>query len=144
MQGPPPYWRQRTGSAIQPDGRKIALTVWGWSWTSEWDAESVAAERLTTAFANLQAGAERANYYPRLPLREETLREVSGRSEKLLAVISRNRYGAEVLSTQAVVIADVDLPAQRRSRGRLRRIFASGADDPAGSPEALALERIAA
>ncbi|MEO8750876.1 MAG: hypothetical protein ABI384_10795 [Allobranchiibius sp.] len=144
MQGPPPYWRQRTDSAFQPDGRKIALTVWGWSWTSEEDAESIAAERLTTAFANLHAGAERENYYPRLPLREEILREVSSTSGQLLAVVTRNRYGAEVLSTQAVVIADVDLPAQRRSRGRLRRIFGSGAEDPALSPEALALQRIAA
>lgn len=144
MQGPPPYWRQRTGSVFQSDGRNIALTVWGWSWTSESDAESVAAERLTTAFANLHAGAERENYYPRLPLREETLREVTSGSGELLAVVTRNRYGADVLSTQAVVIADVDLPAQRKSRGRLRRIFTSGADDPQRSPEALALERIAA
>lgn len=144
MQGPPPYWRQRTGSAFQPDGSKIVLAVWGWSWASEQDAESVATERLTTAFANLQAGAARGNYYPRLPLREETLREVSGTAGELLAVVTRNRYGADVLSTQAVVIADVDLPAQRPSRGRLRRIFASGAEDPADSPEALALERIAA
>lgn len=144
MQGPPPYWSQGTGSALQPDGHKIALTVWGWSWESASDAESVAAERLTTACANLQAGAERGNYYPRLPLREEMLREVSGASGELLAVITWNRYGAQVLSTQAVLIADVDLPAQRPSRGRLRRMFSSGADDPARSPEALALERIAA
>ncbi len=72
------------------------------------------------------------------------LEEIPGPSG-LLGVITRNRYGARVLSTEAVVIADVDLPARRRGAALLGRLFGGVAGkekDPADSPESLALQRI--
>lgn len=48
-------------------------------------------------------------YYPRAVLREELLEEVHDDSGTLAAAVRRNRYGAEVLSLDALLIADVDL-----------------------------------
>ena len=42
-----------------------------------------------------------------------------------MGVITRNRYGAEVLNTDAVLIADIDLPEPVRlpGQGLLGRLF---------------------
>ena len=51
-------------------------------------------------------------------MREETLTELTGEDGALLAVVTRNRYGAEVLNTERALFADIDVPelAKRRRR----------------------------
>ena len=49
-------------------------------------------------------------YYPRMPLREPVLEEVEAASGALLGVVTRNRMGCEVLCTDLLFIADVDVP----------------------------------
>lgn len=108
----PRFWTDATGQARSPDGKEFFLTLYGWSTSSIAEAAQVARRRLEEATAAVRAGREltRGAYYPRTPLREEILTEVTGEDGALIAAITRNRYGAEVLNTDAVLIADVDLP----------------------------------
>lgn len=113
MRTPPRHW----ASAEQPahvDGRDIRLRIWGSSSTSDEDARAAARTRLQAILAAGGPGrGDAAWYYPRGPLREELLEEIRDGAGTLLATITRNRYGAQILSTDAVLIADVDLPVRR-------------------------------
>lgn len=113
MKALPKFWTTVDQEARAADGRRLALRMWGWSTSSLAEAAEVAADRLSQAAAKLAAGGELESwkYYPRLPLREETLGEVAS-GEQLLAVVTRNRYGAEVLNTDLFLIADIDLPEE--------------------------------
>lgn len=81
----------------------------GGSTTSAADAVVVAHGQLRSALANLRSGPRSGGYYPRTPLLEPILEEFKVDGEQVLAV-TRNRYGAEILNTDRLLIADVDLP----------------------------------
>lgn len=93
------------------------------------DALDVAHEQLRSALARVGFGARVGGYYPRTPLREPILDELVLDGEQVLAV-TRNRYGAEVLNTDRILIADVDLPQMREptAGGLLRRLFRRSAE----------------
>jgi hypothetical protein len=101
------------------------------------DALAVANARLHSALANIRSGARSGGYYPRVPLREPILDELIVDGEQIL-VLTRNRYGAEILNTDRVLIADVDLPelAESAASGMLRRMFRRHAvsADPSAEP----------
>ncbi|WP_154402052.1 hypothetical protein [Ornithinimicrobium cavernae] len=147
----PRFWATAEGEASDSRGRALALRIWGWSTTSAADAAQVAAQRLTDVRARLASGAELQpwKYYPRMPLREETLAEITGADGRLLAVVTRNRYGAEVLNTDLFLIADIDLPEPARAPGAggrlLSRLFGRRQEPSAAvpTPEQEALERVA-
>jgi hypothetical protein len=104
----PRFWAKDEGADVDPSGRRWHLTMWGWSSTSVAEAAQVARERLAQALEKVRRGERLAGgYYPRLPLREEILRTVQHDGVDI-AVVTRNRYGAEVLNTDRVLIADVD------------------------------------
>jgi hypothetical protein len=107
------------------------------------DALDVAHEQLRSALAAIRSGVRVGGYYPRAPLREPILDERITDGEQVL-VVTRNRYGAEVLNTDRFVIADVDIPElQQPTRGVLRRMFRRGpAGDPLAEPPAV-VERLA-
>lgn len=88
------------------DGEERLVTLWGWSHTSLVEATAVARDRLNRLRHSGQLRAD--EYYPRVPLREEVLHEVRSPSGELLGVVTRNRYGADVLNTDAVVFVDID------------------------------------
>src|SRR5699024_2213265 len=114
----PQHWTSATDRAQDSQGRVYDLKVWGWWTTSIGQAGQVAAERLRDLVRRVHAGEglfRRGAYYPRLPLREEVLEEIHDADGRLIAAITRNRYGAEVLNTEAVLIADVDVPPVRWS-----------------------------
>jgi hypothetical protein len=108
------------------------------------DALFVARERLGSALAN-RLGARVHGYYPRAPLREPILDELLVDEEQAL-VVTRNRYGAEVLNTDRMLIADVDLSglAEPTSGGLLRRLFRrdTARADPQTEPPPV-IERLA-
>lgn len=141
----PRFWERAAGS----DGRAFR-SAWGWSMISTAEALAVAQERLRSALASLRPGRGPGGYYPRTPLREPILDELVDGGEQYL-VITRNRYGAEVLNTDRVLIADVDIPdLGRPSGGFFRRLFgrshpAPPAGGPAGEPAPVTekLERVA-
>jgi hypothetical protein len=110
------------------------------------DALDVAHQQLRAALSRVGLGPRVGGYYPRTPLREPILDELIVEGEQALAV-TRNRYGAEVLNTDRVLIADVDLPATPGppAGGLLRRLFRRRAAEPGPPPEPPAvLERLAA
>jgi hypothetical protein len=120
----PRFWAVAEGSGTGPQGERLFRRAWGWSMSSAADALDVAHEQLRSALARVRLGARVGGYYPRTPLREPILDELILDGEQVLAV-TRNRYGAEVLNTDHILIADVDLPEMREpmAGGLLRRLF---------------------
>ena len=98
--------------------RQITVHRWGWSDSSEADAQTMADARAAQAMADLQAGhtvarRERKQAYngaQGLPIREEVLARHGS------TVITRNAYGAHCLNTPDVVFADVDFATQAPAR----------------------------
>jgi hypothetical protein len=133
----PRFWASVEGSATGPRGERLFRRVWGWSMSSTADALDVAHEQLRAALSRVGLGPRVGGYYPRTPLREPILDELLLDGEQALA-ITRNRYGAEVLNTDRILIADIDLPEMRepRSGGLLRRLFRrrTAASEPPGPP----------
>jgi hypothetical protein len=88
------------------------------------EALAVAQERLRSVLADVRSGTKVGGYYPRVPLREPILDELLADGDQVLAV-TRNRYGAEILNTDRILIADIDLPEleEQPSGGLLRRLF---------------------
>ncbi|WP_020521486.1 hypothetical protein [Catelliglobosispora koreensis] len=120
----PRFWAAAEGSGTGPQGERLFRRAWGWSMSSTAEALTVAHEQLRSALANVLSGTRVGGYYPRAPLREPILDEVLDGTEQALAV-TRNRYGAEVLNTDRLLIADIDLPEleDQAGDGWLRRLF---------------------
>jgi hypothetical protein len=130
----PQHWVTADGFSPHLGQGGGTLTVWGWSSESEADAARVAGQRLAEALervareGRLPAGH---GYYPRMPLREPVLEEVDAASGALLGVVTRNRMGCEVLCTDLLFIADVDVPeledatTRRHGSGETSGIVAS-------------------
>ena len=109
----PQHWTTVDGFSPHLGDHGGTLTVWGWSTESEADAERVARERLAEALARIAVEGRLPpgrGYYPRMPLREPVLEEVDAGSGALLGVVTRNRMGCEVLCTDLLFVADVDVP----------------------------------
>jgi hypothetical protein len=120
----PRFWAAAEGSGTGPRGEPLHRRAWGWSTSSAAEALELARERLRSTLAGIQLDTRAGRYYPRTPLREPILDELLVDGEQALA-ITRNRYGAEVLNTDRVLIADVDLPelGEWSGGGLLRRLF---------------------
>jgi hypothetical protein len=109
----PQHWVTAEGFSPHLGSGGGMLTVWGWSSESEADAARVADERLAQALERVAREGGLApghGYYPRMPLREPVLEEVEAASGAVLGVVTRNRMGCEVLCTDLLFIADVDVP----------------------------------
>jgi hypothetical protein len=127
----PRFWAMAEGSGTGPRGERLFRSAWGWSMSSAADALDVAHEQVRAALSRVGLGPRVGGYYPRTPLREPILDELLLDGEQVLAV-TRNRYGAEVLNTDRVLIADVDLPELREpaAGGLLRRLFRRRTPEP--------------
>jgi hypothetical protein len=102
------------------------------------EARSVAYDRLRSILANVGSGpGSGSDYYPRVPPREPILDELIVDGEQVI-VVTRNRYGAEILNTDRILIADVDLPPleEPTAGGFLRRMFrrSRAGADPLAEP----------
>ena len=106
----PPHWSKADGAADDPDGKRYALRIWGWSADSVAEAAALARRRLSEACSRIASGALRdeAYFYGKAPLREEIVRTLGASSA---AVVTRNRYGALVLNAARVPFIDVDTPS---------------------------------
>jgi len=133
----PRFWAVVEGSGTGPRGEHVFRRAWGWSMSSVAEARAVASEQLRNAIASIRSGTRVGGYYPRAPLREPILDELVIEGEQAL-VVTRNRYGAEVLNTDRILIADIDLPELEERAGGdvLRRLFrrSAPAPDPAAEP----------
>ena len=109
----PQHWATASGHSPNLGKEGGTLTVWGWSSDSAADAARVAEQRLAEALDRVarEGGLPPGHgYYPRVPLREPVLEEVVAGSGALLGIVTRNRMGCEVLCTDLLFIADVDVP----------------------------------
>ena len=134
MEPLPQHWTTAEEHVQAPDGRRYALRVWGWSARSMAEAADVARDRAAELVERLRQGGplRRDSYYPRLPLREEVLTEIRAADGTLVAAITRNRYGAQVLNTDRLLIADVDSPEGERGTRRAARRQRAGGDSGGG------------
>jgi hypothetical protein len=156
----PRFWVKDEGGDVDPSGRRWHLTMWGWSSESVAEAAEVARTRLQQALEKVRRGEQLdGGYYPRLPLREEIVGVVQHDGQDV-AVITRNRYGAQVLNTDRVLIADVDRDLKPRTHAvdvvrevgkRLSRLFgrnvpiagqAAPEPEPERSPEQRAVAAV--
>lgn len=147
MQPIPRHWATAREVRTTSEGREFDLTIHGSSDVSPEDARRDAQERLERLIASGGPGAAVGSdieYYPARRLPEELLEEIHAPNGALIAAITRNRYGAAVLNTDAVLISDIDLPASSRppargKRGLLSRLFGGGGADAAAEPDPDAL-----
>jgi hypothetical protein len=108
------------------------------------EALAVAQERLRLALADIRSGTREGSYYPRVPLREPILDERMVDGEQVL-VVTRNRYGAAVLNTDRILIADIDLPELERWAvgGLRRRVFRRSTPEAEPPPVVKRLDMLA-
>lgn len=109
----PRYWASVEEVVTFPDTGAFHLTIRGSSDLTVEDAERDARERFDrlVAAGGPERGRRDHEYYPDRRLPEELLEEIRGPDGELLAAITRNRYGAAVLNTDAVLISDIDISA---------------------------------
>lgn len=121
----PRYWAEHRIQLREDRGPQTTIRRWGWSGTSQTEAEQHARERAEAVAAEVHAGktltlAERRerkvayNSADGLPIREEILQDIP----QLDAAITRNQYGAHCLNVRDVLFADVDLASDTAERNR--------------------------
>lgn len=125
----PRYWT-RVQVELDIDGTPQPSDFLGSSNTSEADARSVALESAAKAQARINANDGRRSESYEVAIREEIVEEITTD-----AIVTRNRYGAEVLNCARLVMIDVD---QAPVRGLWAQIF--GLDK--GTPKERMLKRI--
>ncbi|MGY5765739.1 hypothetical protein ACXET9_11110 [Brachybacterium sp. DNPG3] len=152
----PRYWARHREVVTTSEGDRLDLTMSGCSSISVEDAQRDADERFRRIVA--EGGPRRwtkdREYYPDRRQPEELLEEIRDEDGALVAALTRNRYGAVVLNTDAVLITDIDLPGEprrtppagdrtpvaarpERRPGLLNRLFGGGqAANPATSRHA--------
>jgi len=105
----PQFWAEGRAHA-QPGGRSVTVRRFGWSDTSQADAQAMADDRVAEALDRVLAGeslARRERKVPYngaegLPIREE----IVGRHGD--TIITRNAYGARCLNSPNALFADID------------------------------------
>lgn len=103
------YWARVSLDCLRADGQPYHLIGYGGSNDSPAAARAAGQALLHARQARLQAG-ESLGEYPATerPLREELKERIYDARGKLLAVITRNRYGSLVLNAPRAMFIDVD------------------------------------
>lgn len=131
----PRYWIRESTTDKVADGWPEPLSAWGWG-SDESSARQSAMERLDRIVQRLRRGEDFPGpyEYSQRPLREEILETIADeQSGAAAAIITRNKYGAEVLNTADLLFLDIDFEPQ----GLMKRLFGKGK-----SPEQTTLEKL--
>ena len=112
----PRFWAEARAQHRQ-QRTQVTVRRFGWSQTSEGEAQANAQERAADALRRILSGEEVLRREPKLayngaegvPIREEIV------AEHGKVVITRNSYGALCLNTEQVLFADVDFAEPDRS-----------------------------
>ena len=138
------HWIKCTRDIPLPgtDGKTFPMSVYGHSNISLEDAKS-SGQRLLDAFAKRIVSQLSPWEYDRddRPIREETLLELSSRN-----IVTRNRYGAEVLNSTQLVFIDVDcpLPSSGGLFGWIMDLFSNSPSQDTESEELARVAKLAA
>jgi hypothetical protein len=113
----PRYWSEASERQVLPGRRRVTLRRFGWSSTSQEDADVHARQRLEEALEVLRLGGEKALEGLRrrerrvayaggegLPIREEIVREWEGAE----VAVTRNSYGSLCLNARRAMFVDID------------------------------------
>lgn len=107
----PNFWSKATAQGTNARGKVVSFSCWRPSDISEADAHEsaiAAAKRILDAFLS---GRKLDRYaYGCVPLREEVLNKVEDEQGQMIAVVTRNSYGALVLNAERVMFVDIDFP----------------------------------
>jgi len=111
----PNYWAEARAQS-RGGGKQVTVRRFGWSETSEVEAQAMAEARAAEALKAIVAGGKARRREPKVPyngadgvpIREEVVARHGD------SVITRNGYGARCLNSPDVVFADVDF---RKSGG---------------------------
>ena len=111
----PPYWAKSRYEGTDHRGHSQSFAASGWSFSSLQEAKDEAAARAKRIFDIITRGEtpNRYEYHDR-PIKEEILKEISD-DGGVIALITRNRYGALVLNCSSVLFVDVDFSRPRPS-----------------------------
>ena len=105
----PNYWAEARAQSRR-GGKQVTVRRFGWSETSEAEAQAMADARAAEALQKILAGGKAGRREPKVayngadgvPIREEVVARHGD------AVVTRNGYGARCLNTPDIVFADVD------------------------------------
>lgn len=120
----PEYWAEASGKATRHN-KPITIRRFGWSNTSQAEAQNHAEQRVQEAIRATLAGENLAkrelktpyNGSDGVPIREEVLERYP------YCVITRNAYGARCLNTAEVLFADIDFEILRKPAAYYWTIF---------------------
>ena len=109
----PRYWAEHRDTRTVTGARQVTLSRFGWSSTSQEDAQTQAASRVAEAWSRWDTGRKPTRRESKvaysgsdgLPIREEIISE----HPEANAVVTRNGYGARCLNVQDILFANVDL-----------------------------------
>jgi hypothetical protein len=143
----PRHWIREAVEAKDSRGEVHRGEAWGWSETDVEEAErraKTSAERVADWLVRGgrdPAPSRSAEYLYNLdrPPREEIVQELHDAAGEMMALITRNVYGALVLNTRDLMFIDVDFPP-RRELGMLGRLFGKAA--PADGEEDAVVSRV--
>ena len=116
----------QTGKPLDPDS---TFTIWGASNKSPESAMQRAKERLKIFEKLVKSEFTDKSDYEYGFIREEVIEEILADDGSMLAVLTRNNYGAIVLNTETVMFGDVDVDEE--PPGFLGRLFGSVYKDKA-------------
>jgi hypothetical protein len=105
------YWKEVIVKVPEDVFGRDTITVWGASDDSLDDAGSAAERRASNFRMMLSKGMEALRDYEYCSgfVREEVLSEVKAADGRVIAVLTRNNYGAVILNTEPVFFGDIDI-----------------------------------
>jgi hypothetical protein len=121
-------------------GKSGSFQTWRWSDSSQEEAETLArdaAVRVEAAFKASGGRLERYGYADR-PLRELVIGSISDAAGAVMATVSRNSYGCDVLNTAYAMFVDVDVPEEKGAGGLLGSVFGKKPQPDTGVEAAIA------
>jgi hypothetical protein len=129
------YWARGKAEAEPKSGKRFTVGSWRWSELSQEEAEQRASVAAQSVARRIEAGAPlpQGYGYGDRPPREEILEEIQDAGGETVAIITRNSYGALVLSTRDLMFIDIDIPLESptaRFFRMLKSLFGSKGDDP--------------
>ncbi len=123
-------------------GAPMSFSCWGWSTTSQNEAEAMAEERTKRVVEMIRAGRKPDSYlYSDKPLREEIIEEWKRPDGSIGVVITRNSMGCLVMNTTTIMFVDVDIP-DSESPGLFSQFFGKKKEDPRKQKEQEAIGKV--
>ncbi len=120
----PRYWHKATAVVSIHGSAPFQIPCWGWSDLSPHEAKQHALQRSEQMPQLIDASGSQYPYGV-TPPREEILQTITSPGGERLGVVSENAYGAVVLNTKAMFIADIDAAPQQTAPKSVGQWFQS-------------------